>query len=165
MGRRPKSGFRIFLDARFCPVGGRRRQVLRRRLERRRIDRRRFHARRFHLRKIDGEGIAFRARSGAYAVVTDLLAERDGFILCGVARAWVRLDDKASACFFQAGGKLLLAGIIGFRIDQRRLGWNSGFSIGLESGFHLSSWSEWKPEELRSAAANLTTRSRATFGL
>ena len=57
----------------------------------------------------------------------------------GLARAGVRFDDKASAGFFQAGGKLLFAGIIGFRIDQQRLGWNSGFSIGLESGFHLSS--------------------------
>jgi hypothetical protein len=89
-----------------------------------------------------------------------------------MARACSRLQDKASSCFFQAGGKLLFARIIGFRIDQQWLGWNSGFSIGLESGFHLSSgimhqasWSEWKPEELRSAAANLTTRSRTTLGL
>jgi hypothetical protein len=88
-----------------------------------------------------------------------------------MARAGVRSQDKASSCFFQAGGKLLFARIIGFRIDQQGLGWNSGFRIGLESGFHLSSgimhqasWSEWKPEELQSAAANLTTRSRATLG-
>jgi hypothetical protein len=78
-----------------------------------------------------------------HAVVSDRLAERDRFHPGGMARASVRLDDKVSACFFQAGGKLLLAGIIGFRIDQQRLGWNSGFRIGLESGFHLSSWSEW----------------------
>jgi len=49
---------------------------------------------------------------------------------------FLRLLYELRRRFLQAGGELLFAGIIAFRINQHWLARNFAFNAGLESGFH-----------------------------